>query len=128
VTPFGAFSMMVIQDAGRTVHLKRRVALDKDGAVVGAGDTRAQVHQVLDNIQTALASLGGRMSDVISLAQHTTDIDAFMRFGDVRATFSSKLLSVATTAEVKRLYAPALLIEIPLRRFTQPHGASLMHD
>lgn len=132
-SPFGVFSMMVIQGAGQIVHLKGQVALDRDGAVVGAGDMRAQVRQVLDNIQTSLAAVGGRMSDVVSLVQHTTDIDAFMQSGDIRAGFFSAPFPVNTTIEVKRLYDPALLIEItavaeiPLERFSRPDNARAMH-
>ncbi len=76
--PFGAFSMTVLQGAGQVVHLKGQVSLDASGAIVGAGDMRAQVRQVLTNIKTVLAAIGGRMSDVVSLTHYTTDIQAFM--------------------------------------------------
>lgn len=132
-SPFGAFSMMVLQGAGQVVHLKGQVALDKDGRLVGAGDMQAQVRQVLTNIESSLASVGGRMSDVISLVQHTTDMDAFMGAGDIRATFFAMPFPVTTTVEVKRLYDPALLIEItavaeiPMDRFRRPENARAMH-
>ena len=132
-SPFGAFSMMVLQGAGKVVHLKGQVALDKDGGLVGSGDMQAQVRQVLSNIETSLASIGGRMSDVISLIQHTTDMDAFMRSGEVRAAFFTAPFPVTTTIEVKRLYDPALLIEItavaeiPTDRYRRPDSARAMH-
>lgn len=41
--PFGAFSIVVLQGTGQIVHLKGQVALDASGAIIGAGDMRAQV-------------------------------------------------------------------------------------
>ena len=124
--PFGAFSMGVVQGDGRIVHLKGQVALDRDGQVVGKGDMRAQVRQVLTNIQSVLASVGGRMGDVISLTHYTTDIAAFMQAGEVRAEFFAEPYPVTTTVEVARLYHPDLVIEItaiaeiPRDRFRPP--------
>ncbi len=130
--PFGAFSMMVLQGPGQIVHLKGQVALDADGQVVGAGDMRAQVRQVLVNIRTALASVGGEMRDIISLVQHTTDIESFMAAGDIRAEVIQPPYPITTTVEVTRLYDPRLMVEItgtaeiPLERFSQPGGSRMM--
>ncbi|MET3823087.1 MULTISPECIES: RidA family protein [Burkholderia] len=110
--PFGAFSMAVVQGAGRIVHLKGQVALDRDGRVVGAADMRAQVRQTLGNIRDVLAAMGGQMQDVISLVHYATDIDAFMQAGDIRETFFAEPYPVTTTVQVERLYRPDLLIEI----------------
>ena len=80
--PFGAFAMVAVQGNGHIVHLKGQVALDKDGRLVGKGDLRAQLHQILENIGAVLASVGGEMGDIFSLTQYTTDIEAFMQAGD----------------------------------------------
>ena len=126
--PFGAFSMVVLEGAGQVVHLKGQVPLDIDGQLVGAGDMRAQVAQVLTNIQTALASIGGEMRDVTSLVHYATDIEAFMGAGDIRATFFKPPYPITTTVEVARLYDPRILIEItasaeiPLDRYRAPTG------
>lgn len=131
--PFGAFSQMVISGSGRTVYLKGQVALDRDGKIVGEGDMKAQVRQVLQNISDSLAALGGKPSDIVSLQQFTTDIQAFMRCGDIRSTFFSTPFPVTTTLEVASLYDPRLLVEItgiaeiPLDRFVMPEGATEMH-
>lgn len=124
--PFGAFAMGVVQGEGRVVHLKGQVALDRDGEVVGAGDMAAQVRQVLENIRAVLAHVGGEMGDVISLTQYTTDIEAFMGCGPIRAAYFAEPYPVTTTVEVRRLYRPELLIEItavaeiPAERFRAP--------
>ena len=110
--PFGAFSMAAMPGDGQLVFLKGQVALDPDGALVGDGDMRAQLHQVLQNIEAVLAGLGGEMGDVVSLTQHTTDIEAFMACGDIRQGFFAEPYPVTTTIEVSRLYRPDVLIEI----------------
>ena len=128
--PFGAFSMMVIEGAGRTVRLKGQVSLDGAGEIVGAYDMRAQVRQVLSNIEKVLSSVGGRMCDVIELVHSTTDIDAFMQTGDIRQHYFSAPYPITTTVEVAKLYDPNLVIEItataeiPLDRFVAPEKTS----
>jgi 2-iminobutanoate/2-iminopropanoate deaminase len=124
--PFGPFSQVVIQGNGRIVHLKGQVALDRDGRIVGVGDMRAQLRRVLENIRTALASVGGEMSDILSMTNYVTDIDAFLAAGDTRREFFAAPYPVTTTVEVARLYDRALLVEIsaiaeiPLERFKRP--------
>lgn len=126
--PFGAFSMAAIQGDGRIVHLKGQVALDRDGAVVGPGDMRAQTRQVLENIRAVLASFGGTMADILSLTHYVTDITEFMTTGDIRREFFAAPYPVTTTVEVASLYRPELVVEItalaeiPRDRFRRPAG------
>ncbi len=132
-SPFGAFSQSIITGDGRTVFLKGQVALGQDSQIVGEDDMEAQVRQVLQNICDILAPMGGRMADVVSLNQFTTDIQAFMRCGDIRKTFFDAPFPVTTTLEVSSLYDPRLLIEIngiaeiPMKRFLMPEAAREMH-
>lgn len=111
-SPFGAFSMAVIQCDGQIVHLKGQVSLDKSGEIVGPNDMRIQVRKVLENIQEMLISMGGDMSDVMSLVHYTTDIRSFMETGDIRQDFFKAPYPVTTTVEVRRLFRPELVIEI----------------
>ena len=125
-SPFGAFSMAVIQGDGHIVHLKGQISLDRNGQVVGHNDLRAQTRQVLENIRDVLAVVGGQMADVISLVHYATDIDAFMGTGDIRKEFFAAPFPVTTTVQVERLYSPELMIEIaaiaeiPRERFRHP--------
>jgi len=131
--PFGAFSQMVIGGSGRLVWLKGQVALSQAGDVVGPGDMPAQIAQVLQNVQTLLESVGGRMADIVSLTQFTTDISAFMQAGEVRKAFFQPPYPVTTTVQVSALYDPALLVEItacaeiPVCRFRQVDEFCQMH-
>jgi len=103
-SPFGAFSMAVVQGDGQVVYLKGQVALDRDGEVVGAGDMRAQTRQTLENIRAVLASFGGVMGDIVSLTHYVTDIGQFMATGDIRREFFAAPYPVTTT----RCYQPQL--------------------
>ena len=129
-SPFGAFSMAVIQGTGQIVHLKGQVALDEQGHVVGKGDTRAQTRKTLENIAAVLASIGGTTQDIVSLTHYVTDIDAFMTTGDIRRLFFVEPYPVTTTVQVVRLYHPDLLVEItataeiPHDRFRRPTAGS----
>ncbi len=129
-SPFGAFSMGVIQGDGQIVYLKGQVALDQKGRIVGRQDMKAQVRKVLENIQTVLDHVGGGMNDIISLTQYVTDIDAFMGSRAVRQDFFTPPFPVTTTIEVSRLYDPNLLVEItaiaeiPRDRFRRLPGGS----
>ena len=128
-SPFGAFSMAVIQGAGQVVHLKGQVALDVEGHVVANGDMRGQTRKTLENIRAVLAAMGGRMEDVVSLTHYVTDIDAFMTTGDIRREFFGEPYPVTTTVQVVRLYHPDLVVEItaiaeiPRDRFRVPPSA-----
>ena len=132
--PFGAFSQSVISGNGQTIYLKGQVALGLDCQIVGDGDMETQVGQVLQNISSILGAMGGRMSDVVSLQQFTTDIQKFMRCGEVRTSFFEAPYPVTTTLEVSSLYDPRLLIEItaiaeiPLDRFAMPETAQEKHQ
>ena len=127
-SPFGAFSMAVIQGDGQIVHLKGQISLDQNGEVVGANDMRAQVRKVLENIRLVLASMGGRMGDIVSLVHYAVDIEQFMATGDIRKEFFAAPFPVTTTVEVERLYRPDLMIEvtavaeIPRGRFRRPES------
>ena len=133
-SPFGAFSQSVISGDGRNIFLKGQVALGPDGQIVGEGDMAAQVTQVLQNISDILGAMGGRMSDIVSLQQFTTDIQAFMGCGEVRTSFFEAPYPVTTTLEVSSLYDHKLLVEIagiaeiPLDRFNMPETAQEKHQ
>jgi len=124
--PFGAFSMAVVQGTGQVVHMKGQVSLSKEGNIVGEDDIEKQVTQALENIQSVLASFGGRMEDIYSLTHHVTDIDEFMKTGHIRNQYFKPPYPVTTTVEVSRLYNPKLMVEItgsaeiPLDRFEEP--------
>jgi 2-iminobutanoate/2-iminopropanoate deaminase len=125
-SPFGAFSMGVLQGPGQVVYLKGQVSLDREGQVVGVGDMPIQTRRILENIRAVLASVGGEMGDIVSLTHYATDIKKFMETGSIRREFFAAPFPVTTTVQVSALYDPALMIEIaaiaeiPRDRFKRP--------
>src|SRR5579863_10285527 len=53
--PPNGYTHVVEATGGRTVYISGQVPMDANGNVVGAGDFRAQVTQVFENLKTALA-------------------------------------------------------------------------
>lgn len=70
-----------------------------------------------------LDGMGGRMSEIVSLQQFATDIQAFMLCGAVRGRFFEGPFPVTAELEVSSLYSrrPLLertgIVEIPMYRF-----------
>jgi enamine deaminase RidA (YjgF/YER057c/UK114 family) len=63
-TPPG-YAHAVVSRAATTVWTAGGVPLDRDGALVGAGDVRAQARQVLANLTTALRAAGASPEQVV---------------------------------------------------------------
>ena len=63
--PPPGYAHAVVSRAPATVWTAGGVPLDRDGALVGAGDGRAQARQVLANLTTALRAAGAAPSQVV---------------------------------------------------------------
>ena len=85
---------------------------EKDATPVHAGDMRAQLRQVCENIGRALRSVGGDYADVVKTTTFTTDVDEYHRVHDERAKYFTSDLPTSALIGVKRLAHPDLMIEI----------------
>jgi 2-iminobutanoate/2-iminopropanoate deaminase len=108
--PTGAYVHAV--RAGGFLFVAGQVARGRDGAVVGEGDVEAQAAQVLENVQTVLATAGCTLRDVVKITCYLTDIRHRERVGVVRQRYFGETLPASTTVEVSNLGDRALLIEI----------------
>jgi enamine deaminase RidA (YjgF/YER057c/UK114 family) len=61
------YTQVVAVRGGRTVYIAGQVAFNAKGELVGAGDLRAQLVQVFQNLRTALAAAGATTADVVKL-------------------------------------------------------------
>ncbi len=126
VKPFGIFSTAAWQPEGRVLHISGHVAQNPDGNTVGVGDIKAQTRQALKNIQTVLASVGGRMSDIAKVTIFVTDVSKLREIHEVRAEFFQPPYPASTLVEISRLVRPEWMIEIeavaviPFDRVKQP--------
>ena len=82
------------------------------GEMVGIGDMGAQIRQVGENLQAALAAAGASLKDLVRTQTFTTDIDTFFKHMDVRMKYFGVALPTSTTVEVRRLSHPDFLVEV----------------
>jgi 2-iminobutanoate/2-iminopropanoate deaminase len=99
--------------AHRTVYLAGQTGGDANGKV--AEGIRAQTTQVLENIKTALASVGGGFDNVVRITSYLVDLERDgAAFREVRASYfpNKAALPASTLLQVSRLANPAYLVEI----------------
>jgi len=96
----------------KLLFIAGQVALDAEGNVIGDGDMKAQVRQVLENLKTILASEGADFSNIVKINTFTTDIEAFFETGDIRREYFGSHAPASTLVQIKRLARPVFLVEI----------------
>ena len=106
------YTHVVETSGGRTVYVSGQIALDKTGALVGAGDLKAQTRQVFENLKAALADSGGTLDDVVKMTIFMTDVSQIQDFREIRNGYFPSVLPASTLVQVVRLARPDLLIEI----------------
>ena len=97
----------------RTVYLAGQTGADASGKV--APGFRAQAVQVMENIKTALASVGGGFEHVVKLTSYLTNIDANApAYREVRASYftNKAALPASTLLQVPRLANADYLLEV----------------
>lgn len=97
---------------GRTLYVSGQIALDRDGAVVGKDDLKAQTRQVFENLKAALAAAGATLDHVVKITVFMTDVSDLQAFREVRNSYFTKDLPASSLVQVVRLVRPELLIEI----------------
>jgi enamine deaminase RidA (YjgF/YER057c/UK114 family) len=58
-------NVVVVTGSVKTIYVGGQDAVDASGAIVGKGDIKAQVEQVLQNVQAALAIAGASLEHII---------------------------------------------------------------
>ena len=105
------YSHVVVVEGRKTIFVSGQLARDRSGGVVGAGDMRAQIRQVGENVKAALAAAGATLADIVKTNTYVTDIEEFFNHVDVRMEYFGAL-PTSTTVEVRRLAHPDLLVEV----------------
>lgn len=110
-----AYSQVVVASGTRTIYIAGQVALDENGALVGAGDLSAQTTQVMKNIGLALKAANARFSDVVKITTYVVGYRPELRaiIGKARSPFFADMPPPASTlVGVSALAADEWLIEI----------------
>jgi enamine deaminase RidA (YjgF/YER057c/UK114 family) len=107
------YTHVVEVTAGRPVYVAGQVAMDREGALVGPGDVRAQARQVFDNLRVALEAVGAGFDQVVKLNFYLLDASQLPVVREVRDEYVNTRQPPASTAvEVRRLFREEFLIEV----------------
>jgi 2-iminobutanoate/2-iminopropanoate deaminase len=109
------YTQVVVAQPGRTVYVAGQVPLNAKGEVVGKGDLRAQVTQVMDNLKTALAAAGATMKDVVKVNYYVVNLkpENVPVIREVRSKyFSAEHPPAGTLVGVTALAQEGYMIEI----------------
>lgn len=106
------FSHVTASRRPKMIFIAGQLATGPNGEVVGAGDIRAQLRQVCENIKHALKAAGATFDDVVQTSTFVTDWAKFREALDVRQEYLGKSLPTSTTVQVSALAHPDYMIEI----------------
>jgi len=104
--------VVTVQGAQKYIYLSGQVSRDVDGQCIGKGDMRAQIIQVGESIKAGLAAAGATMANIVKSTTFVTDMQEYLKHGDLRYRYFGDPISASTTIEVKGLVHPDLMIEI----------------
>jgi reactive intermediate/imine deaminase len=97
----GTYSQAV--RAGSTVYLSGQIPLKPDTMEMIAGDMRAQIRQVLDNLAAVAAAAGGNLNQVIKFTVYLTDLTHFPLVNEVMAEVLQEPYPARAAVGVKEL-------------------------
>jgi enamine deaminase RidA (YjgF/YER057c/UK114 family) len=112
-TPPSYSHVVEVNGPHRTVYLAGQTGVDATGKI--AEGFRAQIVQVMENIKTALASVGGGFEHIVKLTSYLTNLEANgAEFREVRGSYfpNKQALPASTLLQVSRLANPAFLVEV----------------
>jgi 2-iminobutanoate/2-iminopropanoate deaminase len=98
--------------AGELLFVSGLIAVDRQGALVGADDVAAQTRQVFENLRAVLDEAGCRVEDVVKVTVYLTDVDDRPKINPVRQEAFGDARPASTLVEVSRLAVPGAKVEI----------------
>jgi reactive intermediate/imine deaminase len=97
--------------AGPMLFVAGIVAFDASGNLVGVGDIKAQIRQVLENIKELVFAAGGSLADVTKTTVYLTDFANYEGMNEVYREYFAEAPPARATVKVE-LFGPRLLVEI----------------
>lgn len=81
----GTYSQAI--KTGNTVYLSGQIPLDPATMELVAGDMRAQITQIFDNLDAVTRAAGGSLTDIIKLNIYLTDLTHFPLVNEIMADY-----------------------------------------
>jgi len=81
----GTYSQAV--KVGNTVYLSGQIPLDPASGEMVAGEVRAQITRVFDNLVAVAGAAGGSLQDVVKLNVFLTDLKNFPQVNEIMAQY-----------------------------------------
>jgi enamine deaminase RidA (YjgF/YER057c/UK114 family) len=107
--PLIGYSRVVV--AGPLVFVAGTTAI-VDGRLVGEGDAYAQTVQAFRNVETALASAGASLADVVQTRMFVTDIARWEEVGRAHREIFGDVRPVTAMLGIAGLIDPGMLVEV----------------
>jgi len=97
----GTYSQAV--KSGNTVYLSGQVPLVPETMELIAGDIKANVRQVFENLSAVAAAAGGSLSHIVKLNVYVTDMDNFSEINEVVTEYFQAPYPARAVVGVKQL-------------------------
>jgi len=113
--PAGYTQVVVVAQHSKLIYVSGQTARNTSGELVGKGDLRAQVTQVMENLKSALTAAGATMADIVKLNYYVVNLkaDQVPIIREVRAKYlSMEHPPAATLIGVTALAQEDLMIEV----------------
>jgi len=110
----GGYSHVIGVDLGerRMLFVSGQLPLDREGALVGAGDMGVQTRQVFENLRIILESEGATFADVVKMGTYLTSLDDLAAVREVRREYLGTEPPASTLVQVRALVLPEAMIEV----------------
>jgi enamine deaminase RidA (YjgF/YER057c/UK114 family) len=113
--PAGYTQVVVVAQPSKLIYVSGQTSRNASGELVGKGDLRAQVTQVMENLKSALTAAGATMADIVKLNYYVVNLkaDQVPIIREVRGKYlSMEHPPAATLIGVTALAQEDLMIEV----------------
>jgi len=115
--PAGGYSHIARVKASELLYLAGQVSVDPDGKFVGAGDIKAQVRQIYDNMGKVLETAGASYANVVQFTTYIVgrqNVDDFLeeRTKIIQKLFPDGDYPPSTLLIIDGLYSDEALAEV----------------
>ncbi len=110
--PLGIYSQAVRVRGNDLLFISGITARDQQGTIVGKGDMKKQMEQVLENMKRILDSVGATFDNIVKVTVFVTDLSHFKEIHEVRAKYFKKDYPASTLVQVSRLVHEDMLVEM----------------